>query len=127
MRLSKAFAGMFGAFLILFVSSAFAADKGSMKLFDPTTVNGVQLSPGNYELQWEGTGSDVQVKVIQGKKVLATTAAKLVQLSAPASQNMTSTRNGDHGKALSEISFRGKNYALAIGDAATGSTDVAAK
>lgn len=127
MKLGKAF-GMLGASAILFVSSAFAADKGNMKLFEPTTVSGVQLAPGDYELQWEGTGSDVQVKVIHGKKVLATTSAKLVQLSAPASQNMTSTRSaGDHGKALSEVSFRGKNYALAIAESASGSTDVASK
>jgi hypothetical protein len=111
------FAGVLAGIAILFASTALAADKGSMKVFDPTVVNGTQLAPGDYGLQWEGTGSNVQLKILQGKKVVATTSATLVQLNAPASQNMTSTRDTDnHAKALSGVSFRGKSYALAIGN-----------
>jgi hypothetical protein len=110
------FAGVLAGIAMLFATTALAAEKGSMKLYDPTLVNGIQLSPGDYHLQWEGTGNNVQVQILQGKKVVATTAAALVQLKAPASQNMTSARSaGNNAKALTEVEFRGKSYALAIG------------
>lgn len=114
MKTSKAFAGVLASLVILIASSALAADKGTMKLFDPTTVNGTQLSPGEYQLQWEGTGSDVQLKILRNNKVVATTAATVVQLKGPAQQNVTSTRNEGDGKALTEVSFRGRNYSLAV-------------
>ena len=121
------FAGVLAGIAMLFATTALAAEKGSMKLFDPTQVNGVQLSPGDYALQWEGTGNNVQVQILQGKRVVATTAAALVQLKAPASQNMTSARSaGNNAKALTEVEFRGKSYALAIGSNAPES-DVAKK
>jgi hypothetical protein len=121
------FAGVLAGLAIVFATTALAADKGSMKVFDPTVVNGTQLSPGDYKLQWEGTGSAVQLKILQGKKVVVTTSATLVQLNAPAPQNMVATRNTDnHAKALSGVSFRGKSYALAFGNERSES-DVAKK
>ena len=112
---------------MLFATTALAAEKGSMKLFAPTQVNGIQLSPGDYALQWEGTGNNVQVQILQGKRVVATTAAALVQLKAPAPQNMTSTKPAENNaKALTEVVFRGKSYALAIGNNAP-ENDVAKK
>jgi hypothetical protein len=128
MKASKVFAGVLGGLAILVASSALAAEKGSMKLFDPTMVNGTQLSPGDYQVQWEGTGSDVQLQILHNKKVVATAAATVVQLKAPARQNFTSTRSeGDHGKALTEISFRGKNYSLAVGNPSVAKTEGASK
>lgn len=120
------FAGALAGIAIVFATTALAADKGSMKVFEPTVVNGTQLSPGDYSLQWEGTGSNVQLNILRGKKVVASTPATLVQLKAPAPQNMIATRNAESGKALSGVNFRGKSYALAIGNEASG-TDVAKK
>ena len=121
------FASMLAGIAMLFATTAQAAEKGSMKLFDPTLVNGVQLSPGDYALQWDGTGNNVQVQILQGKKVVATTTAALVQLKAPASRNMTSARRAENNaKTLTEVEFRGKSYALAIGSNAPES-DVAKK
>lgn len=119
--------GVLAGIAMMFATNALAAEKGAMKLFDSTVVNGVQLSPGDYALQWDGSGNSVQLQILQGKKVVATTAASLVQLKAPASQNMTSTKDaGNNARALTEIDFRGKSYALAIGNGASDS-DVAKK
>ena len=121
------FAGVMTGIAMLFATTALAAEKGSMKLFDPALVNGVQLSPGEYTLQWDGTGNNLQVQILQGKKVVATTTAALVQLKAPASRDMTTTRRAENNaKTLTEVAFRGKSYALAIGSN-TPESDVAKK
>lgn len=129
MKIYKVFAGVLGGMAILIASSALAADKASIKLYDPTLVNGTQLAAGDYEVQWDGTGSDVQLKIMRGKKVVASTPASIVQLKTPAPQSMTSTRGGDHDRTLTGISLRGKNYAFAVGNgsAQKNETDVAKK
>lgn len=116
---SFGFAGVLAGIAIVCATTALAADKGSMKVFDPTTVNGTQLSPGDYGLEWEGTGNNVQLKILRGKQVLTTTPATLEQLPKPAPSNMTSTKDGDHGRVLTGITFYGKKYALAIGSGST--------
>lgn len=120
------FAGVLVGIAMLFATTALAAEKGTMKLYDPALVNGVQLSPGDYTLQWEGTGNNLQVQILQGKKVIVTTTAALVQLKARASRNMTSAIRENNTKTLTEVEFRGKSYALAIGSNAPES-DVAKK
>jgi hypothetical protein len=120
------FAGVLAGIAILLASTGLAADKGTMKVFEPTMVNGTQLAPGDYALQWEGTGDNVQLTILRGKKVVATTPASVVQLKTPTPENMTSVRKSENGKALSGINFRGKSYALTIGSDST-RTDVAKK
>ena len=56
---------------LLLASSAFAATKGELTLLNPATVNGTNLKAGDYKLQWDGTGTDVQVTFLQGKTVIA--------------------------------------------------------
>jgi hypothetical protein len=54
---------------------AFAANKpnrGSFELFEPATVDGHQLAPGQYKLTWEGTGPDIEAMVLSQGKVVAT-------------------------------------------------------
>ncbi len=71
------------AFLLaasLLPASAFAKDKTDAKfnLLYKTQVGASELAPGEYKLQWEGTGDHVQVNVLQHGKIVATAAAKLV-------------------------------------------------
>lgn len=102
---------------LLLASSAFAATKGELTLLAPATVNGTNLKAGDYKLQWEGTGPDVQVSIMQGKKVITKVPAKIVDLSKPAANNAAVLNNGDNGKReLSEARFQGKKYAIRIGE-----------
>ena len=103
---------------LLLASSAFAATKASLNLHHPTNVNGTTLSPGDYKLQWEGTGPEVEVSIMQGKKVIAKVPAKLVDLSSPyPNDSAVVKQNGDGSASLSEARFQGKKYVLHIGDA----------
>ena len=100
---------------LLLATSAFAAEKGSMRLIQPAVVGGVQLAPGDYNLTWDGTGPNVEVKVTKGSKVLATAPAKVVDLPSSASASGTTTKPNAEGKtAVSQIFFHGKTRALEI-------------
>ena len=54
---------------LLLASSAFAATKASLTLQNPATINGTKLKAGEYRLEWDGSGPNVEVSITQGKKV----------------------------------------------------------
>ncbi len=106
---------------LLLASSAFAATKASLTLQHPATINGAKLKPGDYKLQWEGSGPNVEVSIMQGKTVLAKVPGKVVDLSSPASNNAAvMQRNGDGSATLAGARFEGKKFALELGDSSEG-------
>ena len=108
-----------GAALIL-ASSAFAATKASLSLNNPVVVNGTTLKAGDYKLQWEGSGPDVELNIMQGKTVVAKAPAHVVNLDNVAQNSAAVTRKSDDGTStLAGVRFAGKKFALDLG----GSTD----
>jgi hypothetical protein len=106
---------------LLLASSAFAATKGSIILQNPTTINGATLKAGEYKLQWEGSGPNVEVSIIKGKTVLAKVPAKVVDLSSRASSNAAVVKHNDDGSStLAGARFEGKKFALELGDSGDG-------
>ena len=105
---------------VLAASSALAADKGSLTVFDSVTVGGQQLRPGSYKLQWEGNGPDVQLSILKGKSVMVTTPARLVERERPATNDATVTKTAANGGlTIDQIQFQGKKYALDLGASST--------
>jgi len=99
-------------------TSAFAATKASLQLQSQVTVNGTKLKPGDYKLEWDGTGPSVEVSILQGKNVIAKTTARVVDLSAPSPNNAAvTTKNGDGTSTLAGVRFEGKKFALELGQA----------
>ena len=68
---------------LLLASSAFAATKASLQLSNPVMVNGTKLKPGDYKVEWEGTGPNVELSIMQGKNVVAKVPAHVVELQRP--------------------------------------------
>jgi hypothetical protein len=100
---------------LLLATSAFAANKGSLKLFGAATVGGKQLPAGEYSVVWQGEGSNVDVKILKGNQVIATAPARVVTLQRTPDSDGTSTKaTGEKGTALTEIFFRGKTQALVL-------------
>ena len=111
------FKGVLLAAVVLLAGSAFASDanKGSLELQNPTNVAGKQLNRGNYNLRWEGTGDQVELKIYQGKNLVASTPAKVLKVENPTSANSAVVnKNADGSSSLSEVRFGGKKYALQI-------------
>ena len=98
---------------LLLATGAFASNKGSLHVQEAVQINGQQLPAGDYQLRWAGSGSNVELSFLQGKKVVAKTAAKMVDLDHPAAYDsaVVDTSSG----TLSQVRFAGKKYALAIG------------
>jgi hypothetical protein len=103
---------------LLLASSAFAATKGSLQLSNPVTVNGTTLKPGDYKVQWEGSGPNVELSILKGKNVVAKVPAHVVELQTPANNDAAVThQNGSGPNSLTGIRFQGKKTALELGDA----------
>lgn len=109
--------GLVMGLALLLASSAFAGTKANLHLNSAASVSGTNLKAGDYKLEWDGAGPDVEVSIVQGKNVVAKVAGKLVDLSS-ASQNNAAllTRNNDGSTALTGARFEGKKFALQLGE-----------
>jgi hypothetical protein len=100
---------------VLLASSAFASNKGSLQVREPLEVAGQQLAPGEYQLRWAGTGSNVEVSFMQGKKEVAKSSAKIVTLDKASAYDAAVVDHASGKATVSQVRFAGKKYALAIG------------
>lgn len=102
---------------LLLATSAFAASKGTVQFQEQVSVGGTQVKPGEYKAAWEGSGPNVQLNLMKGKNVVATTTARVVELDRTAQDDTAVvTNNGDGSRSLSQLRFHGKKQALAIGN-----------
>jgi hypothetical protein len=99
--------------------NAFAKDKNETKVTftDTVQIGSTAIKPGDYKLQWDGTGPDVQVKVVKGKDVVATVPAKLVDNKNSQGVNAVTTSNGATAKQVSQVDFAGGRQSLVFGEA----------
>jgi hypothetical protein len=115
----------YGRFLVLAVTatmlfslSAFARskDKGSMTLVDPAQIGSTHLKPGNYKVEWNGTGNHVNVNIMEHGKTVATTPAKLVTRPKPSPYNAVVTKplKNSKGEGIDEIDFNNRTEALVL-------------
>jgi hypothetical protein len=101
-------------------SAAFAGDsnKTTLNLYEKVTVNGKALNPGKYTVDWQGSGSTVQVSILQGKETVATTPAHVTQSAiANGSSAYGSTAQADGSRTLTTIYVGGKRTALELDQA----------
>jgi hypothetical protein len=102
---------------LLSSSAAFAreSNKTTLNLYEKVTVNGKTLNPGTYTVDWQGSGSNVQVNILQGKHTVATTSAHAEeQPAANTSSAYGSSTQPDGSRALTTIFVGGKHTALQL-------------
>jgi len=106
---------------LLLASSAFAGTKADLVLNNPTTLNGTKLKAGEYKLEWDGSGPNVEVSILQGKKVVAKVPAKVVDLGTPSQNNAAVvTTNSDGSTSLAGVRFQGKKFGIDLGETSDG-------
>jgi hypothetical protein len=119
MRKMKFTAGLL-TFSLLVAASAVAGNtnKGTLQVDETVTVGGKQLPAGKYQVEWAGSGSNVELSISHGKETLAKVPAQLLPLEKAGAASGYSTNTDQAGnKALTEIFFGGKKYELSIGEA----------
>lgn len=115
MSVSKISKGLLLGVALLLATSGFAANKGSLQVDNPVTVNGKPLAAGEYTVKWDGSGPDVQLNIMRGKSVVATVPARMLDLEqAPGRDSVVTSVNSDGHKSLNEIRFSGKKYSFAV-------------
>ena len=110
---------MLAGIAILLPLSAFAKDtnQGKFTISEPVQVGSTQLKAGDYKVEWDGSGDAVQVKILQGKKTVATSSGKLVNHDQAAPYNAVILKDASGGKAINEIDFGNRKEALVLTDA----------
>lgn len=104
---------------LLLATSALAANKGSLQVQEPLTVNGTRLAPGEYKVQWDGAGPNVELSILNGKKVVAKVPAHMIDLDRPSTTDSAVVKNnGDGTRTLSEVRLNGKKFSFAVGEEA---------
>jgi hypothetical protein len=116
MKLSKVSMLLIGSALV-FSSGAFAGDanKGKLHLQGKTIVDGKPLNPGNYTVEWTGSGPTVQVTLLQGKQPVATFSAHVSEQAKPNNSDAYgSAPEPDGSSRLTAIYISGKRTALEL-------------
>jgi hypothetical protein len=67
--------------LVLLSVSAWASDKmkANIQIYETVHVGSSQLAPGEYKMTWTETGTNAEVTFSQGKQVIATVPARVIQ------------------------------------------------
>ena len=110
---------LLASLMLMLTVSAFAASdshKESFQISSSTQVNGKELPAGDYEARWDGSGPSVQVNITQGKKLVATVPAQMVNLERASYSSAAEIKNAANGdRELTSLRFSGKKYALDLG------------
>src|SRR5271154_717496 len=121
MKFARVSKGLTLGLALLLSASAFAGTKASLQLNNPVTVNGTKLKPGDYKIEWEGSGSNVQLSILKDNKVVAKAPAHEVELPTPSDNTAAVTRqNGDGTSTLAGLRFQGKKFSLDLAEASEG-------
>ena len=103
------------SFAMLFATTGWAANKGSLHVQSTTMAGTTQLTAGEYTVQWENPGPDVQLKIKLHNRVKATVPAKVIPLDQPLREDAAVLdTDGNGGRRLLEIRFSVKKFFLQI-------------
>lgn len=102
---------------LLLCATVFAAkpNKKTLHLYDKANLEGKVLNPGDYKVEWSGSGPNVELNIVQGRDTLATAPARVVAEDASHRHDgyiLRPAKNG--GQSIEEIFFYGAKYDLKI-------------
>src|ERR1700744_4324726 len=116
MKVSRLSTIALGGSLLLAVS-VFAGNtiKKSLHVYENATVEGTQLAPGDYKVEWSGSGPEVKLSILKGNETVVTVPAHVATEAAPNSQGGYALKPGKDGsQSISEIFFSGEKFELKL-------------
>ena len=105
---------------LLLAANAVAGNtnKGTLKVAETVSVGGKQLTAGQYQVEWAGSGSTVELTISGARGTVAKVPAQILPLEKAGAASGYSTSTDQAGnKTLTQIFFGGKKYELSIGEA----------
>jgi len=116
MRITQILKGALLGVALLMAITAFASNKGSISFAENLMVGNQTLKAGDYSVRWDGNGPNVQLNIMKGNKVVATTPARLVDSNRPFNNDAAiTTTNSDGSKSLAGLELTGKKFTIEIG------------
>jgi hypothetical protein len=94
---------------------AASKDSANVTFTETVTSNGASVPPGDYHVVWQGTGSSVEATILQGKKVLASAPATLVNAKTQYDGAVETSDGSNNSKVLEAIDW--SNRSLRFGQA----------
>jgi hypothetical protein len=124
MKRLKCFQGILAGSAFLLTTNAFAADKGTLHISSPAKLAGGELAAGDYTVRWDDAGTDIHLRIMQGKNVLVSAPAKVVPLDSIAlSDGVVLDVDADGSRRVLRMCFEGKKFALEV-ESGSGGTHV---
>ena len=101
------------AIVLILPLSALASSKNSsnVEIPDKVVVNGKQIQPGTYKVEWTGTGPNVEVSILQGDKTIAQVPARVVDKTYE-QQAIVTHQNNSGANVLDQIQLKNKELDL---------------
>jgi len=104
------------AILLAVNISALAKNSITIDVTQPMSLNGTQISPGEYRVAWVSNSPEATVTFMRESKTTATANAKLVDRDTKYSTNeLVYQNNPDGSRILMEIRLKGTSQALVFG------------
>jgi len=106
--------------MMVSVAMAWPKSKKTINLYQPTIVGSVTLQPGDYDIDWTGSGPDVQVNFSRNDKTIVTVPATLEQVHNGQESVTTSNASASGSGSLLEIDLKNSTLHFAPRDASGG-------
>lgn len=109
----------FAVLLVVIPVFSFAASK-SITLNEPVSVGSTVLKPGDYKVEWNGKGSNVQVKFLQNNKEVASVPATVENKKSGYDGALDLTGSDTQAKQLRAIDFKDMSLKFDQGSSPSG-------
>jgi hypothetical protein len=112
------------AILAMSPAALLAAPKNSasVRFTETVTINGTQVPPGDYSVQWQGTGPTVEASILKGGKVLTTAPATLTERKGNSDVAVETNQGEDNTRVLEAIDWRNRSLHFDQGNSSSTST-----
>lgn len=102
--------------LALLASNNTRPQKKNVDVADQVVLAGKTLAPGQYKVEWQGSGPNVKVNFVKSGKTVLTAPARVAQLKAKAPYDAVVENTRKNGtKTITEIQWNNKREALRFG------------
>lgn len=112
---------MFALAMTLSVSAFAETKTKDLTFVRDVQLNGTTIPAGQYKLAYDENGSTAQVKVLKGKKEVATATGQVKQLDKKASQNILMLDNTTSTPSIAEIEVGGTHTGITFGNSTAAS------